>query len=192
MPAINTKVQICNAALLKLGAKEINNLDTDVTPEAVYCRTAYDRIRENLLRAHPWSFARRNATLAQITGDSGDETLPNKFAVPNGCLRILRVLPETARYEVNARIIITDSATLQIKYIASIDDPTEFDALFAEVFILRLAAEISLPLTQSSDLANFHENKAMMKFQEAKSVDSQENNCPIQPEARSSWLEARN
>lgn len=191
MAAVKTKVQICNSALLKLGSREIVNLDTDGSVEAVYCRNAYDRLRENLLRSHPWSFARRNATLSQLTGDSGDTALPNRFALPNDCLRIIRVTPETARFELNGKIIIADSATLQIKYIASVDDPAQFDALFSEVLILKLAAEIALSLTQSPELAGYHTNQFMLKFQEAKSVDSQENNCPVQTEPRSNWLEAR-
>jgi len=43
---------INNMALAKLGAKDISNIDTDDSNNAIKCRAIYENVRDELLRAY--------------------------------------------------------------------------------------------------------------------------------------------
>src|SRR5689334_9780522 len=57
-----TAVELCSAALLKLGAQPIASLD-DAGAEAACARTLYPIVRDGLLVLHPWSFSLAAAQL---------------------------------------------------------------------------------------------------------------------------------
>ena len=57
-----TTVELCNAALLKLGAEPIASLD-DASVEADCAKRLYPFVRDGLLVAHPWSFTLATARL---------------------------------------------------------------------------------------------------------------------------------
>ena len=58
-------VQICNNALIKLGANTITSLSDDTKP-ARLCNKIYTVLRDDLLRSHPWNFAIGRSSLAQL------------------------------------------------------------------------------------------------------------------------------
>ncbi len=86
---------ICNRALSEIGAQStIASLDEESQP-AVYCKLWYDNIRQGLLRAATWSFARRQVVLAEL-GNLADATSPYpwlyKYQYPSDCLKFRYVL----------------------------------------------------------------------------------------------------
>jgi hypothetical protein len=50
------EAELCNAALMRIGAETIRNTDTD-TKELRICRLLYARTRDELLALHPFNFA---------------------------------------------------------------------------------------------------------------------------------------
>ena len=58
-------VGICNRALEKLGGGYIAAL-TEASKEARALNRAYDYVRDAVLRAHPWNFAIKRASLARF------------------------------------------------------------------------------------------------------------------------------
>lgn len=52
----SSEVAICNSALIKIGAAEITSL-SDVNKRAQLCNEQYSKLRDELLRSHPWNFA---------------------------------------------------------------------------------------------------------------------------------------
>ena len=62
-----SKTEIANLALSHLGVgKEIGNLDTEKTEEAVAMRRFYESARDATLRDFPWPFATRMVALALV------------------------------------------------------------------------------------------------------------------------------
>lgn len=60
-----TELEICNAALSRLGAPSISSL-SDVDKKAQTCSLMYPRTRDNLLRSHPWNFALKRVELLPL------------------------------------------------------------------------------------------------------------------------------
>ena len=58
-----SEVDIANRALQKLGAESIVSLTQD-SENARACNLCYEPIRDAELRAHPWNFAIKRASLA--------------------------------------------------------------------------------------------------------------------------------
>jgi hypothetical protein len=154
-----SNVSIANGALQRLGASRIESLTQD-KPNARSMNAAFARVRDSLIRQYDWAFAIKRESIA------ADGTAPtwgdyNRYAVPNDYLRVLRD-DETGvnvDWKLEGGFIVTkDAAPLEIRYIARIEDPNLFDALFVEVFELKLAVatckEITGSNSQKADLYN--------------------------------------
>lgn len=144
-----SKVDICNSALVLVGAGTIASLD-DNSPEARVCSVQYDSTRRDELRKHPWNFAIKRAVLAP------DSTAPSfdykyQFTMPADCLRVLRTNDYYLDWMIEGGKILTNlDTTLYLRYVADIEDPTLFDASFYSVFAISLAQDICEKLTQSN------------------------------------------
>jgi len=64
-----SSLEICNIALLKIGADSITAL-SDANKRARLCTLLYDFMRKKLLRAHPWNFAIKRSFLQKVTDTS--------------------------------------------------------------------------------------------------------------------------
>lgn len=171
-----------------------NNITTfdAKTKEARLCERFYDPTRKAVLRAHPWNFSIKRATLAQ------DAATPNheytyRHALPEDCLKVLRTADEALGYDDSYRIeggfISTDEGTVKIEYVADVEDTSLFDPLFEDVLAQRMAAEMSVAFTDNSALTERLWGIYRDKLVEARSVDSQEGR-PRDIEA-SVWVNAR-
>lgn len=146
-------VEICNRALQRLGSKRIVSLSED-SVAARACNVAYTVIRDAELRAHPWSFAVKRATLA-ADATSPDWGKANAFTLPSDFLRLLPTYPERnglfIDHEIESgKILTNDSAPLYIRYIYRVTDPNQMDVLFRESLAVKLAFELCEELTQSN------------------------------------------
>lgn len=152
-----SEVDICNLALQRLGAATISSL-TDDSKNARECNRVYDHARDSELRAHPWSFARKRASLA---ADSTDPSFgyAKRYAVPAD---FLRLMPQNGRnpndgstpqddLQIESGYILTDDgAPLKIVYIRQVTDPNDFDQLFVDLLVARIARDICETITQSN------------------------------------------
>lgn len=87
-----TWLDICNAALVRVGANKISALG-EASQEAKCCQALLDPTVHTVLSAHPWNCATTRAALAKI-GASGENGCPawpmrHAFALPVDCLRAL-------------------------------------------------------------------------------------------------------
>jgi len=57
-----TSVEICNAALMRVGAEAINGF-SDNTKRAKLCKNHYDRIKKEMIVSSPWNFCLKRTTL---------------------------------------------------------------------------------------------------------------------------------
>ncbi len=183
-------VSIANRALQKLGAKRISSLTQD-HPNARSMNAAFERVRRAELRRYPWSFAISRASIAADGDDSlwGDW---NRYSLPNDFIRLIRD-DETGSHvdwKIEGLYILTaDASPLEIRYIADVEDPNTFDALFVEVFASRLAMECCKEISDSTVDKESLKDDYKAEIAEAKKVGAIEKEAQEFPEDE--WLSAR-
>jgi hypothetical protein len=174
-----SQTQICNQAIGKLGGTPIIDIDQDST-EAKLCKSFYDDVLQTLLEEHPWTFATKRYELPQSA-----ETPPKPFAVqyliPPNVLRIINASANpnfsknnTTQWQVENGFILSNDGTMFIRAIINETDLDKFTPSFIRVFVVRLAAEISLALTQSSSMHTQLMQEFGILFERAVSSDSQQ------------------
>lgn len=194
------EVGICNLALQRLGAKSISALSEDTTAGRE-CNRVYEHARDSELRSHPWSFARAREQLA------ADSTAPvfgfsNAFSLPSDYVRLLpaRNVANTSvtlggidaniDWQIEGRKILTnDKSRLDIVYLKTVTDPNEFDALFVDLLVARIAMDIAEKVTQSNTKKANAEGRYKVAKDEAKKANAFER--PPQEIPEDIWVLAR-
>lgn len=153
---------------------------TDTTAVARWFQRNFDISRQAALRAYPWNFALDRAAIAV------DPTAPAfgwnyRYQIPTGCLRILPLNINgdwegtPIAYELEGQYILTNAtAPLYVRYIKDIDNPGQWDALFAEALAARMAMKMAHWLTGKASYVQVAEQIYKMALSEAKTVDGME------------------
>lgn len=189
MASGDSTVGICNIGLIEIGEDPIASLD-DNRKAAILCKSRYDQVRRDLLRAHTWNFARKRAQIANAT------TAPafgfsTAFGLPNDFIRMVN-LPDSdmAEYQVEGRQLLTnESAPLNVVYIYDCQDPTLFDPLFVTTLGFAMGEALAWPITQSRDVEAKMRSKKEAQIPTARLVGSQENSAEEWDE--DVWLRSR-
>jgi hypothetical protein len=108
----------------------------------------------------------------------------HQYQLPNDFVRLKKVYEDDGvdyvddRFEREGQRILTNYDSCNIKYVKDVTDPTEFDALFEEVLILRLAMKLANPLAgiRASDLKAEISQELKVAESKAKIVAIQEVN----------------
>ncbi len=111
-------VSLCNRALYSIGVENpITSLD-EGSAESTILNACYEQVRDSLLRAFPWGFALRIATLEEPS----DETHPSwdyVYTYPSNCLRVTRLLTETSSSSVDedddSSIIVSETLAERLR-----------------------------------------------------------------------------
>ncbi len=156
--------EIANLAISHLGSgKEILNLETERSAEALVCRRFFDTAREATLRDFPWPFATKFAALGLLTS-SEDDTHPNdewtyQYQYPSDCLKLRRLLsgtrndsrqtraPYKMAYGDSGQVLFTDLENASAEYTLRVDDPGRYPPDFVMALSLRLASYIAPRMT---------------------------------------------
>ena len=140
--------------------------------EAVVCAMHFARVRDGLLQAFPWIFARKTETPAQLS-----ESVPGwryTFLIPSDSLKVLSVLAADNRvpfYEAQGKDLseppefnelvefeeadgklYTNRTPVHIRYTGKVTGVDDWAALFANAFVIKLAEAISPAVGASADL----------------------------------------
>ncbi|HOK66358.1 MAG TPA: hypothetical protein PLV55_06055 [Anaerohalosphaeraceae bacterium] len=146
-----SETQICNMALKTIGSSRINDLYTDTSSEAAACRDFYEAVRDACLRMYDWPFARARAELSQDT-NTPDFEWDYAFLLPQDYLSLRKNYTESRftergkRFEIEGKRLLTNDSKVQLKYIRKVTDPNEFDPLFVELLVLKLAVRLLFAL----------------------------------------------
>jgi hypothetical protein len=185
-------VGICNSALVKLGATRIIQL-TEGSKNANLCNEQFEKVRDDLLRAHVWNFAIGRARLPQLA-----ETPVFQFAcafqLPADFLRVVSVHPDAGGeamvpYRVEGRKLLSDSDVLYLRYVRRIGDPNDMDAHFREALAWALALDLCIPISQSNTMREMMDDGLRRQLARAKSVDAIED-FP-EPGRATAWVAER-
>lgn len=189
------ETKICNMSLGKLGAKRINDFDdtTETKPEAIQCRLHYEPTRDALERSHSWRFTRARVELSQDTIDP-DFEWDNQFILPNDFLRFGSIYEEdgttskSRRHAIEGQRLLTNLSAVSLRYIKKVTDPTEFDPLFVEVLVLKLALKLVGPLAGGNPkLQDTLQRELFVLMPKVRAVDMDETDVG----GRSDWILAR-
>lgn len=146
-------VGICNSALIKLGASTVMSL-TDGSKNANLCNAQYARLRDELLRSHNWNFASTRRTLAQLS-DIPAFGFDHAYQLPSDWLRTVSVHDNEAgdravRYKIEGRRLLCSAPRVYLRYVRQVTDPNEMDVAFRETLAWKIAADLAIPVVQST------------------------------------------
>ncbi len=185
-------VDICNLALDELGEAAITALD-EGSPVANLCSRNYAPARDQVLRSHPWNFAvarRRLARLAEVPAFG----FAYGYQRPTDWLRTLSVHAgdggrDAVPYRMEGDRLLSDAPDLFLRYIARVEDPNQYDALFVDALAMRLAARLTKAINQSTGEKERIEALYRDALRKARAVDGVEDFAEAVPDG--SWLGVR-
>lgn len=186
-----TKIEIINAALQINGQERISLL-TENTENARRMLSIYDVSLKELLRLHPWSFAKKEASLSLIDEDPllTDDYL-YIFSLPPDFLRLLKTDVESSGYshKIKGMRLYSNSNAVKIEYIYYMASEQQLDSTFTAAFIAKLAYETAYAMTGDTNLPKLRESEYTKKLNTAKSANGQEV-TPDEP-TNDTWLNSR-
>lgn len=174
--AVTSVIQICNLALLRLGADTITSLD-DGTVQANLLSIYYDQCREELLREHFWNFAVSRVALAS----SGTPAFgyQYQYQLPADFLRVKSIYNQYFPFAIESQSIVTDQAApLNLTYIRNESDPTKYDSLFVKSLVLAIAIKCGTRIKGDGFNPQALENELKDALFTAKMVDAQDGTAP--------------
>lgn len=184
-------IGICNSALVKIGARTITSL-TEGSKNANLCNEQFAKLRDEVLRAHSWNFAVARAKLGRLV-EAPAFGFAYAYQLPSDFLRAVAIHDNpgggTVPYQIEGQRVLTDAEAIYLRYVRRIEDPNAFDALFREALAYRVAAELAVPIAQSSTLHEQMQRLSDRAVRRARGVDAQENYPEPLPDG--SWLTAR-
>lgn len=171
MPSV---IEICNLALAHIGQGSINDLE-ELSPQAKKCNLFYTNTRDSMLRQFPWNFSTKSILLSQI--DTVTPGWDYTYQYPPTVLWLRKVFeignvdPDIPNeYEIvttgTEKYICCDLYQAYAKCTIRVEDTTLFDPLFSEVLTYKLAMDLCMPLTNSSNKTQ----EIMTKLQQALSA----------------------
>ena len=184
-----SEVDICNKALLSLGADQIISLDDD-SVEAILSKQLYADLRDAVLQAHDWSFAIERVNLPK-SGTDPTFRYANNFPTPARTLTVLEVNKidrddPTRDWQVEDDSIVTNDISCAAKILKQVTDTSKFSPLFIQCLQARLAADMSIPLTSNGKIEEAKWGLYNSKLKEASSRDGQQGKAR---RIRSRWLQ---
>lgn len=148
---MTAKIEIINMALGYLGAEPVSDVD-EKTEQARQARLFYAMTRDSVLRAFPWTFALKQWNVAAVKNAPAFKEFKYGCQTPVDCLRFLHAADPTVVCERAGKYVYADQNPIDIIGISRIDNEDEFDAVFTEVFALKLAIQLSIVLSDDKGL----------------------------------------
>ena len=168
-------IALCSRALIRLGANPITSFD-DGTAESEIAAALYPSIRDALLSSYPWTFATAQIELNQLQ-ESPLVDFSTAFELPNDFLRAISIgsskKSQGARYKILQNNIHTNMKSVVLSYIFQ-QDEEEYPPFFDIALIARLAAEFSIPVTESTSRTQTLYDLAERELEKARQIDAQQ------------------
>lgn len=179
--ATKTKLDICNMALAILGQDYLSSL-TEENQRAVLCNQYYDIVRQQILRAHDWSWARVKDKLVLLREEEdGPEFATMVYQKPAACLFVTKLYNEGIHRWIDDRefkleydkelaneVIRTRMVEAYAEYVKDVEDTSIFDSNFIAALAALLAHEIAMSLTGSTNLSQLAMQKYQLALNEAR------------------------
>lgn len=168
-------VALASRALIRIGAAPITTF-SDGTAEAEIADALFAPVRDALLSAYAWSFATGQVALTQLEA-APIADYSYAYQLPTDFLRALSAGTGTRGRGLNYRIargaLHTDASAVVLTYIFRPDEE-EFPPYFDQALIARLAAEFTIPVTESTSRAESLFRLAEKEYERARQIDAQQ------------------
>jgi len=197
-----SKTGICNMALSALGISiYIANVDTEQSKAANVCRRFYDQVRDAVLEEFDWGFARvsKSLSLATVSFTNWDFSynLPSDCVAPRSIVNpAVKNVTDESRIPFKmmnsggSRFIATDMEDAELVYTSRVDDASLFSPSFVTALYYALAAEIAMPMSVSTTIAELCSRKAKAAIDNSVASDASKEQEGPAPEC--GFISARN
>lgn len=175
-----SRAAICSAAFIHLGRAPIATME-DNSPRAAIARLDYQTLVDALIEEHRWKFS---LVLVKPARVAVDPVWRWKFGfqLPASpyCLKVWRTSLDqeergrSRRWEVQGRLLLSDTDDIEIEYGARILDPAVFDTQFRLTLEYKMAAAWAYALTGKLSVAQDMRKLYEIELARAKSGDSQQ------------------
>ncbi len=191
-----SETNIINFALRALGAKRITSR-TDGSANANSADDVYDLVRDQVLRAHNWNFATKRIQLAELAA-TPTFGFDHQHALPSDWIRTVSVHDNDAglgslEYKEETtgsqRVLLSDSATVYLRYVAQITDPTFYPSDFVVALSIELAKRLALAIPNSNTIKADLDEEVKKLILGARSNDAMGSSPEKRPPG--SWVSAR-
>lgn len=153
-------LDICNAALLKIGEKPMTSL-TEQSPAATLSNALFSAAAAGILSLYPWKFATQKFDLNKIE---------NEFILPENVLRVVAVCG-TDKYEIAGKKIICNAAD-KISVLAITDPGAEnYPYYFSNLLTIKLSEEFCIPLCDNQSMQSAVQGQFERELTRAKFTD---------------------
>jgi hypothetical protein len=143
-----------------------------------------------MLRAHPWSFNKKETALSRLVDVPVLEDFTYIYQLPADFVRLNKtsVEPEYS-HKIKGRRLYSNADTVSIEYGYFLDDPSQYDDAFVEAFAAKLAAELCYSITREIKMVQIKWSEFSSKYSIAKNLNALE----VTPDEgqNDSWLNAR-
>jgi hypothetical protein len=182
-----SEIGIVNTALGRVGASSIASFSENST-NAIYANSVYEYIRDEVLQAETWAFARVRYKLSKSTS-TPEYGRYYAYPLPTDYLKLddddkddpviypIKTTNYPYKIEIvnNSLCLTTDydntNSDIYIRYIKKEVDPGKWSATFVSALIYRFAQEFAIKLASSRDLYDFNQAKYEQTLKQAKGVN---------------------
>lgn len=152
-----TEAILCNAALTHLGqAATVTSISPpDGSPYAKHCARFFNFCRDQMLEMHPWSFAKKRATLNLVASDP-TPSWSYKYQIPSDCIKPINLFADGVSsdhqgqdYVIEEGFILTNTEDAVLQYNSSEVAVGKWSPLFSGAFTWLLAYYLSGPVMKA-------------------------------------------
>lgn len=177
-----SRTEIANSALAHLSAGSISSINDEFDEKSRVINSVFESVAKGVIRTHRWSCCIRRQELSRLSADqikNGDFGYTNAFPLPVDCLRFLELNGEpykgkTEFLDINGRNILTNESTARIRYVAWVEDTTQWDVLLAEAVAIRIAQRVARRITKDGMTSGQLESLYRLNLNEAVRVNAME------------------
>ena len=182
-----SKIEICNHALLKIGADTIASLDINqndteaVVQSAKLCNVLFRQSLDETLRTYKWNSALKRYKLNRLS-EAPAFKFKYQYQLPNDCIRVINVYDDPEAYDdrtewvVEGRTILCDYENVYISCVSRPDDVSKLDAFLTRAVIQNLAIKLAVPMQLDQVMQNnLIDEYESVVLPAARSVDTLEN-----------------
>jgi len=182
-----SKIEICNHALLKIGADTIASLDINqndteaVVQSAKLCNVLFRQSLDETLRTYKWNSALKRYKLNRLS-EAPAFKFKYQYQLPSDCIRVINVYDKADAYDdrtqwvVEGRTILCDYESVYICCVSRPADVSQLDAFLTRAIIQNLAIKLAVPMQLDQVMQNnlIDEYESVI-LPAARSVDTLEN-----------------
>jgi hypothetical protein len=174
------RIGIANLALQRIKAKRIISSFDEDTTEARAVSTCYETCRDEMLEENPWTFATKRWVLTQLVTAPvfTDDGCTIAYSLPPDFIKATFLSDRSALWKIEAaadgtKILVSDTASLKIKYTFKNDNPDTYSPKFITTLVLRLALELCFKIAEAAKYTEAIHKEYEAALASAISSDSQ-------------------